>query len=199
MRGTEDTFRIFKQNISSIRLFVATLLLFGTLCVDTTTGFAFGSTGKTLRLTLATQKKGDDWAKIVHFVSVMGCLLFPFESIALDFNSSILLNNASSKNVETGLMKLANTEAFRNLRRELPTTRAIREINALKDFQDLRLEKCVDRGIFWEQCFMFGESNWQKDGTNHVNEMDYQFISPTGALNPGTSAVNKLKTNIPTW
>jgi len=197
MRGIEYTSRIAKLNISMIRLFVMTLFLISTLCIDTTTSFAFRSETKTFRLSLATQKRMADWFKIVHFVSVVGCLSFPFESTALDLHPSIRINNSSSKNTEIVLTTLADTEAFRSLRIEVPTIRAIRKINALKDLQDSRLEKCVDRGIFWEQCFMFGENDGKKDETN--SEMDYQFISPTGALNPGTSAVNKLKTKIPTW
>ena len=35
--------------------------------------------------------------------------------------------------------------------------RARKELNKLKTFQDDRLKLCEDKGIDWEQCFLFGE------------------------------------------
>mmetsp|Transcript_26860 Transcript_26860/g.79392 ORF Transcript_26860/g.79392 Transcript_26860/m.79392 type:complete len:221 (-) Transcript_26860:82-744(-) len=99
---------------------------------------------------------------------------------------------------------LAQTDAFRSLRRERPVDRAVREINDLRDLQDSRLATCEDKGVFWEQCFMFGLGGEQgtkarSGGGVAENRMDYQLVSPTGALNPtpGTSGGERVRP--PTW
>lgn len=105
----------------------------------------------------------------------------------------------------TKVTKLSQTKEFQMLPREtlqLPPTslssplkEAIKELKDLQDFQDARLDMCADRGIFWEQCFMFGESDDSKVGNDGVRKrMDNQLISPMGALNPPS----ELK-SIPTW
>jgi hypothetical protein len=110
--------------------------------------------------------------------------------------------------------KLSDTEAFKTLRRELPVSRAVRELNDLKDLQDSRLGTCADRGVMWEQCFMFGDSESErsgagkgglntagggrrakKGGSNPNNGLDYQLISPIGAFDPGQASAAR----IPTW
>eukprot|EP00986_Skeletonema_menzelii_P019802 scaffold29164_cov171-Skeletonema_menzelii.AAC.1 len=68
--------------------------------------------------------------------------------------------------------------------------------------QDARLDKCADRGVYWEQCFFMGES----EGVDTIGKVifgkgedqsgiDSQFISPVGALNPPP----EKKKSIPTW
>ena len=121
--------------------------------------------------------------------------------------------------------KLSETEAFQNLRREPPTTRALRELTQLQDLQDARLDACADRGTLWEQCFMFGDSESngggssggggaggsggtkaKKGATNLQNGLDYQYLSPVGALEsgnnsdqPASPASTRPKTTVPTW
>ena len=119
--------------------------------------------------------------------------------------------------------KLSESEAFQRLRREPPTTRAMRELTELQALQDARLDACADRGTLWEQCFMFGDSASDRSGsddggggtkakrgaTNLQNGLDYQYLSPTGALESGerSSGNNdqqlplpgRPKTKVPTW
>jgi len=116
--------------------------------------------------------------------------------------------------------KLSDTKEFKNLRRELPVSRAVKELNDLKDLQDSRLDACADRGEMWEQCFMFGDSESKssgadrggsnsagggsrakKGGSNPTNGLDYQLISPIGAFDPGqaSAAAEGRQKTIPTW
>ena len=120
--------------------------------------------------------------------------------------------------------KLSETEAFQKLRREPPTTRSLRELTQLQDLQDARLDACADRGTLWEQCFMFGDSESnggssgsgggggsggtkaKKGATNLRNGLDYQYLSPVGALESGNNsdqpvspASTRPKTTVPTW
>jgi hypothetical protein len=107
----------------------------------------------------------------------------------------------------TTITTLSQSSVFANLPRERPLTRAIRELNDLKDLQDYRLDVCAERGVFWEQCFMFGEGTSSTPGqqaskktmkqTMINNGLDYQLISPLGALDPGSNS-NKKNTP-PTW
>ena len=90
--------------------------------------------------------------------------------------------------------------------------RGLKELQALKDLQDDRLDQCADRGIFWEQCFMYGESSSEsitKYGTkartskfSDINQkirngLDYQMISPLGAMEPENSDIARRMP--PTW
>lgn len=132
------------------------------------------------------------------------------------YSSYAMMNTPSEYSTAalfTSNPKLLDSEAFKNLRREKPQTKAMRDINDLKQLQDDRLDQCADKGEFWEQCFMFGESSninndansGQQDGTRAKkglgnsewrNGLDYQLISPTGAIQPGSS---RGKTGPPTW
>ena len=88
---------------------------------------------------------------------------------------------------------LSQSSVFATLPREQPLTRAIREVNDLKDLEDHRLDVCADRGAFWEQCFLFGEGNTGQGKTKKIkinNGLDYQLLSPLGALEPGSSGKN---------
>ena len=120
--------------------------------------------------------------------------------------------------------KLSESEAFQRLRREPPRTRAMRELTELQELQDARLDACADRGALWEQCFMFGDSASASDSssggggggtkakrgaTNLQNGLDYQYLSPIGALENGESSSGnndqqlplsgRPKTKVPTW
>lgn len=92
---------------------------------------------------------------------------------------------------------LSQSSVFANLPRERPLTRAVRELNDLKDLEDYRLDVCAERGVFWEQCFIFGEGATGQAKTKQtlINVgLDYR-ISPLGALDPGSSKKNMP----PTW
>lgn len=102
---------------------------------------------------------------------------------------------------------LSNSKAFQNLPREpmIPSqfqskkSKALKQVRELQDFQDDRLAQCADRGVFWEQCFMFGERSQARLSRNREEEqwkngVDYQYISPLGALNPADQ--DKMP---PTW
>ena len=85
--------------------------------------------------------------------------------------------------------KLSDSNAFKLLPREPTRTKSAKELQDLKELEDDRLDKCVDKGIFWEQCFIFGESDKNGDDsmrTDNVNRMQ-----------KGT--VPARKTVIPTW
>jgi hypothetical protein len=98
--------------------------------------------------------------------------------------------------------KLSDSAAFQLLPREMQKSTAIKQLQDLKDMQDSRLDKCADRGVYWEQCFFMGES----EGLDAIEKVifgkgesqsgiDSQFISPMGALNPPP----EMKKSIPTW
>lgn len=48
-------------------------------------------------------------------------------------------------------------EFFHSRYQDPRKVKARNELNKLKTFQDNRLRLCEDKGIDWEQCFMFGE------------------------------------------
>ncbi len=98
--------------------------------------------------------------------------------------------------------KLSESAAFQLLPREMQPSTAIKQLQDLRDLQDARLDKCADRGVYWEQCFFMGES----EGVDTIGKVifgkgedqsgiDSQFISPVGALNPQS----EKKNSIPTW
>lgn len=98
--------------------------------------------------------------------------------------------------------KLSESAAFQLLPREMRQSTAIKQLQDLKDMQDDRLDKCADRGVYWEQCFFMGES----EGVDTIGKVifgkgeeqsgiDSQFISPVGPLNPPPMS----KKSIPTW
>ncbi len=64
--------------------------------------------------------------------------------------------------------KLSETSAFKVLRRE-----PVSELKDLKDLEDSRLALCEEKGIFWEQCFIYGQS---KGEPNHPSE---KIMPPT--------------------
>lgn len=92
----------------------------------------------------------------------------------------------------------------------------MRELTELQELQDARLDACADRGTLWEQCFMFGDSasdggsgggtKAKKGATNLQNGLDYQYLSPVGALESGESGNDQQqpppgrpKPRVPTW
>ncbi|KAL7468210.1 hypothetical protein ACHAXS_008436 [Conticribra weissflogii] len=126
--------------------------------------------------------------------------------------SAIPNDGISSAISSTKFTKLSQTKEFQMLPREntglspsisLPLKEAIKELKDLQDLQDERLDMCADRGVFWEQCFMFGERDEGMTVRNNESRlthedvrgrMDNQLISPMGALNPPME-----QRKIPTW
>jgi hypothetical protein len=93
---------------------------------------------------------------------------------------------------------LSQSSVFANLPRERPLTRAIRDLNDLKDLEDYRLDVCAERGVSWEQCFMYGDGTTGQAKSKQPkinNGLDYQLISPLSALDP----VSREKNMPPTW
>jgi len=100
--------------------------------------------------------------------------------------------------------KISDSAAFQLLPREMRKSTAVKQLQDLRDLQDSKLDQCVDRGVYWEQCFFMGES----EGVDTVGKVifgkaeeqsgiDSQFISPVGALNPPPETKKSL--SIPTW
>lgn len=87
--------------------------------------------------------------------------------------------------------KLSDSNAFKLLPREPSITKSAKELQDLKELEDERLDKCVDRGIFWEQCFIFGESD--KDEDDGMNTI----LDKADRMQKGTKPARK--TVIPTW
>jgi hypothetical protein len=114
------------------------------------------------------------------------------------------------------LSSLSQSNAFRALRREPIMSQARRQLEDLKDLEDSRLDQCADRGVYWEQCFMFGESNTRTPTTSNrstsdtntggngdlrVREsgLDNQLLSPIGAFEPGSTSRPGKSSKPPTW
>jgi hypothetical protein len=74
-----------------------------------------------------------------------------------------IANSASS-------YKLSDSTAFQMLPREPTITKSAKELRDLKELEDRRLDRCADKGMFWEQCFIFGESDSLDDGRNDDGE-----------------------------
>lgn len=168
--------------------------------------------GKTLRRTLRAGRGGLDRAastSAVASVLSLAVLTFPTASNA-EMGPAAPFPTAPTSQPQEQRWQLLQQEqkqpvplsqsgVFKALRVEPPVSRALRELNELKDLQDDRLSVCADRGIYWEQCFMFGEPRDLKGGatagggtvasktsSNPSNGLDYQLISPMGAFNPGS-------------
>lgn len=97
--------------------------------------------------------------------------------------------------------------------------RALQELNKLKDLQDSRLEQCADTGIFWEQCFLYGESEGMEVGGSDAlimskkaeaggpvekmgsKELEEKLrLTPNLALDPmALPNTSPQKSKIPTW
>ena len=161
-------------------------------------------------------------ATIVTAATVMATgivLTSPLPSSAADVSPSDITTSILRRQMTT---KLSESEAFKTLRREPPTSRAMRELTELQELQDARLDACADRGTLWEQCFMFGDSasdsssvggvggtKAKRGATNLQNGLDYQYLSPIGALESGESSSGnndqqlplsgRPKTKVPTW
>eukprot|EP00804_Cyclotella_cryptica_P020973 CCRYP_009298-RA/>CCRYP_009298-RA protein AED:0.37 eAED:0.37 QI:0/-1/0/1/-1/1/1/0/165 len=88
--------------------------------------------------------------------------------------------------------KLVDSNAFKLLPREPRLTRPDKELRDLKDLQDSRLDVCADRGIFWEQCFMFGQSGGGIDENGNSSIGSSQLLWKDRLKQTGRST-------IPTW
>lgn len=141
----------------------------------------------------------NDFLHIFTIISILSQPVLPAEATMTDRS----FTNDSVQIVSS--YKLSESAAFKLLPREMQKSTAMKKLQDLKDLQDDRLAQCADRGVYWEQCFMFGESESGIDAIGKVvtgkgddslnrNGIDYQLISPIGALNPPTETKK-----IPTW
>lgn len=135
-------------------------------------------------------------APILFSFSIL--LTLPLQSGAIDVGTptslSPLFHLFDKKSAPRQQQKLVDTYAFQRLPKEI-------QLDALKELMDSRMDRCIDRGEYWEQCFMFGESDGgsravlegDKTKPRIMNGLDYQLISPMGAINPSEGK------NPPTW
>lgn len=180
------------------RLLLALLLLFAT-------ADAFSNFGRTSRRKiLPSIPYRDEIRKVASGVSLAPAMilvitLHPLEpASAAPFNEFPLLPNpTTTKAVSSPNYSLSESDAFKMLRREPILSGAVKEIHDLQDLQDDRLKQCEDKGIYWEQCFMYGQSDGvEVSGATDEDRgrMDYQLISPVGSLNLPSNTKK-----IPTW
>ena len=142
-------------------------------------------------------KNVDDWSLVPSFMIIL-LLWQPLETAsAAPFNEFPILPNPSSS--AKVVPNISDTNAFKLLPRERqpPLAGAVKEIKDLQELQDSRLDACVEKGKFWEQCFMYGQSDVKVETADgrYKGRMDKQLISPMGALDPPSDTQNK----IPTW
>lgn len=83
---------------------------------------------------------------------------------------------------------LSETVAFKMLKREPVYSGTVKEIKDLQDLEDSRLAACEEKGIFWEQCFVFGENDGERRGPKDA-------MSPAGSRNHHSDR----STKVPTW
>jgi len=126
-------------------------------------------------------------APILFSFSIL--LTLPLQSGAIDVGTpsslSPLFHLFDKKSAPLQQQELVDTYAFQRLPKET-------QLDALKDLMDSRMDRCIERGEYWEQCFMFGESDGgsrailegDKTKPRIMNGLDYQLISPMGAINP---------------
>lgn len=118
-------------------------------------------------------------------------------SLPLDPASAAAALPITQNQLSSTEIPLSKSEAFKMLPRQPQLSGALKEIRDLQELQDSRLAACEEKGQYWEQCFMFGQSEGGVDATTSGTDrgrMDYQLITPAGALNP-PSDVRK----VPTW
>lgn len=131
--------------------------------------------------------------------AIMLALCQPLEpaSAAPFTESPILPFSSASKVTSYPAFNMPETDAFKLLRREPRLTGAVKELKDQQDMQDSRLGACEEKGKFWEQCFMYGQS---EDGVDIIvdakerGRMDPQLISPVSSFNPSSGTAK-----IPTW
>ena len=167
------------------------LLLCSLLCAELN---AFAMDGKKDACNIIRQS----YSRIIQSAFTMTICLLPMQPASAVPTFDELIR---SQNIEVMAYNpsLSDTDAFKQLPRQKAYTGAVKELMDLQEMQDTRLSACEDKGKFWEQCFMYGQSN---DGISPVKNkfgedrgrMDNQLISPTAALNPPSDS-----TKIPTW
>lgn len=130
----------------------------------------------------------------------LSAVLFLSCWMQIESASAVIPMSATTTFATSTPFRIADSTAFKLLPREAPLTKAVKELNDLRDLEDYRLDACAERGVFWEQCFFLGESD---DGVVSSEGMqggaarmryDSQLLSPSGALNPP-----KEQSKIPTW
>lgn len=75
--------------------------------------------------------------------------------------------------------------------------KARQELNKLKTFQDDRLQLCEDKGIDWEQCFMFGEFPKLQSKEAPVNPLNVK--NKSGNSNFSIDGTSSRPQRPPTW
>ena len=75
-------------------------------------------------------------------------------------------------------------------------------LSKTKRMQDQRLDTCADRGIYWEQCFWFGEKNVQSTTnkqTNQSGKLQEQKIKKKTTEKELGSKSSVIRQSPPTW
>lgn len=171
----------------------ATLINFSLACALLICAEAFSST----RHSNGSHTSSEELLHLRRRNDILRFLAIPTLMISLSVQPATATTNDG-----TSSYKLSDSAAFKLLPREMQKSTAIKQLQDLKELQDARLDKCADRGIYWEQCFFMGES----EGVDAIGKVifgkgesqsgiDSQFISPVGALNPPP----EMKKSIPTW
>ena len=167
----------------------------------------------TLLLTLVSANKSNAFSRVKHVSSAISAQKQMWKRVAVDTQRHVTIAafilaiwqplepaHAAPFN-ETPLLpaginyKLSDSDAFKRLPRQPVLSGAVKELKDLQDLQDSRLNACEDKGKFWEQCFMYGQSDVDvRIPGEDRGRMDSQLISPMGALNAPANA-----RKIPTW
>ncbi len=184
------------------------ILFLSLLCSGTSIAFSINGVGNGRPKSMQATTKSEviSYEKLPNHLALAFMLVVSCPSAepasAAPFNDFPLSQFAGvptpSSKANNGL-NLSDTDAFKKLPRQPSYSGAVKELRDLQDLQDSRLAACQDKGIYWEQCFMFGESTDGVDVSIAASEetrgrLDYQLISPVGSLNPPSNSKK-----IPTW
>lgn len=160
------------------------------------TSNAFIGCGKERRGVSAVKTQQLTWQLAPAIISALCQPLEP-ASAAPFTETPTLPFSSTSKVTPNPAFIMPETDAFKLLRREPRLTGAVKELKDQQDMQDSRLSACEEKGKFWEQCFMYGQSENGVDVIVDAKErgrMDPQLISPVSSFNPSSGTAK-----IPTW
>lgn len=117
----------------------------------------------------------------------------PFFLMHLSTQPAIAVD-VSSEQYSLQTIPLSQAQAFQTLPREdarqirslLVPSPTRKKIQDLKGLQDARLDSCADRGVYWEQCFMFGDTSVESRDTTTAgrNVNAQQGVSTTNRKPP---------------
>lgn len=133
--------------------------------------------------------KSNTFAMYQRIVPIVLCItITPLPNChSSDAYAATTIGATSFPEAKSPFYKLSNSDAFKLLPREPTFTKSQRDLRDLKQFEDERLDQCVEKGIFWEQCFLFG----QKDDSNHHHR--------SSGSDRDDPVVHSFKSTIPTW